>query len=128
MADPEALFAGLAVALGVDALPRDNNGGIRLTIGDDATVILFAEGERSILAVSPIAAMPRVPEYGVMVWLLRRNLYDSDLAPFQIGCDAGGNLILWGRVPVAGMTGAALAGLVDAVGSESGRIRAAIEG
>ncbi len=52
----------------------------------------------------------------------------SDLAPFRVAADAGGTLVLWGRVPVEGLTGAALAGLVDAVATEGRRIRDEVEG
>ena len=122
-----ALYADLAKTLGAAALPPDANGGIQLTIGEDTNVILFGENDVTLLVVAPVAALPRQPEYGVMLWLLRRNLYDSDMAPFQVACDEGGNLILWGRVPVEGMTGTALAGLLDAVAIESRRIRGEVE-
>jgi len=121
-----ALYAELAQALGVAALPPDANGGIELQVGADTTVILYAEGDRTLLVVVPLAALPREPDYGVMAWLLRRNLFDSELLPFCIAADAHANLILWGRVPVEGQTGASLAGLIDALGREAARIRAEV--
>ena len=39
-----------------------------------------------------------------MLWLMRRNFHDSPLAPFRIGCDIAGSLVVWGRMPIDGLT------------------------
>ena len=119
----QALYADLAKALGVKALPADNNGGIELAVGQDSTVVLFAENNETVLVAAPVAELPKQPDYGVILWLLRRNFYDSPIEPFRVACDTEGNIILWGRLPMAGLTGAALAALIDAVATEAGRIR-----
>jgi hypothetical protein len=62
-----------------------------------------------------------------MSWLFRKNLYDSNLAPFCLATDANSNLVLWGRVPVASLTGVSLAGLIDSLASESETIRDEID-
>ncbi len=121
-----ALFAELATALGIPALTPDANGGIQLTIGADTNVVLFGENDITLLLVAPVAALPRAPDYGTMAWLFGRNFYTSDLAPFRIACDEAGTLVIWGRIPVDGLSGTQLAGLVDAVASEAGRIREAV--
>ena len=121
-----ALYAELAAALGLEALPADENGGVQLTVGGDSSVVLFGETAFNLMIVAPIAPLPQTPDYGTMLWLLGRNMYTSDLAPFRIACDEGGTLILWGRVPIEGMTGTALAGLVDTLGGEARRIREAV--
>jgi hypothetical protein len=109
-----ALFADLAAALGIDALPADNNGGVQLTIGEDTHVALFAV---------PLGPLPPAAGYTLAFWLLRQNLYTSDLAPFTLACDEAGTLLLWGRVPLPELTGATLATLVDAVAAEARRIQ-----
>lgn len=119
----QALFADLAKTLGVAELPADDSGGIELSIGEDATVVLFAEDESTVMLVSPVMALPREPNYGQVAWLLRRNFYVSPLAPFRVACDPAGNLVIWGRVPIDGMTGSELAALVDAVASEADLMR-----
>lgn len=121
-----ALYADLATALGVAAFVPDENGGIQLTIGEDTHVALYAEGDRDILLIAPLAPLPAEPEYGVMLWLLRKNLYTSGLAPFVVACDDAGTLILWGRMPLDGLTGARLASLIDAVAAEARRIQAEV--
>jgi hypothetical protein len=113
-----ALYADLAKALGTDSLPPDNNGAIQLTIGEQ-TVILMGQDDITIMVVAPVAELPREPEYGTMLWLLRRNLYDSDIAPFTAACDAAGTVILWARIEIEGQTGETLAALLDAVAAEA---------
>ena len=54
---------------------------------------------------------------------MRRNFHDSPLAPFRVGCDAAGSLVIWGRMPIDGMSGEQLAGLLDAVAAEAALIR-----
>ncbi len=118
-----ALYAGLAAALGLPALAPDANGGIELTVGGDTSVVLFGEGDATLLAVVPVAPLPPAPDQATVLWLLRRNLYDSGIAPFTLACDAGGTLVLWGRLPLDGLTGPRLAGLLDALAGEAATIR-----
>jgi hypothetical protein len=124
----QALYADLAKALGLQALPADANGGIQLSVGDASTVILFAENNETLLVAAPVAALPKRPDYGMALWLLRCNFYDSPIEPFRVACDTEGNIILWGRLPMAGLTGAALATLIDAVSTEAARVREEVAG
>ena len=121
------LYAELAKSLGVDSLPADEQGSVQLSVGENSTVILFAEDEQSVMLVSPVMALPAAIDYGRVLWLLRRNFYDSPLAPFRVGCDTAGSLVIWGRVPVAGLTGAELANLIDAVAGEAVLMREEVE-
>jgi hypothetical protein len=113
-----ALFADLAKALGTDFLPPDNNGAIQLTIGEQ-NVIVMGQDDINIMVVAPVTELPRAPDYGTMLWLLRRNLYNSDIAPFVAACDAAGTVILWARIGIEGQTGETLATLLDAVAAEA---------
>ncbi len=123
-----ALYQALAATLGVPSLVPDDNGGIQLNVGKASTVVLFAQDDRELMVVVPIAALPPQPDYGVVLWLLRRNFYDSELGPFRLAADEGGSVVLWGRIPIEGMTGEALAGLVDALGGEAERVRGELGG
>ncbi len=122
-----ALYADLAAALGVADLPADNDGGVQLTIGADTSVALFAEQDRTLLIVVPLIPLPRQIDYALAFWLLRQNLYTSDLAPFTLACDAAGTLALWGRLPLSELTGTSLAALIDAVAAEARRIKGEVE-
>ena len=122
----KALYADLAATLGLPALTPDANGGIQLTIGEDINVILFGDDDTAILAVAPIMPLPDDLSHGATLWLLRKNFYDSGIAPFTVACDAAGTLILWGHVPMSGLTGPRLAGLLDALAAEAKGIRAEI--
>lgn len=122
-----ALYADLAAALQVAELPTDDNGAVQLTIGEDTSVALFAEFDRTLLIVVPMAPLPEQIDYARAFWLLRQNLYTSDIAPFTLACDADGTLVLWGRIPLSDLTGTSLAALIDAVAAEARRIRAAVE-
>jgi hypothetical protein len=119
----QALYADLAKSLGLNALPADANGGIQLSVGETTTVILFAENDETLLVAAPVVALPKQPDYGTTLWLLRRNFYDAPIEPFRLACDIEGNIILWGRLPMSGLTGAALAALVDAVATEANHVR-----
>lgn len=126
-----ALYADLAQALGLPAFEPDAAGGVQLTVGSEpaaSTVYLWGQSDGFLLIAAPAAPLPRQPDYAVVQWLLHRNFYDSKLAPFRIATDAGGTIVLWGRVPVEGLTGTALAGLVDAVAGEARRIREEVQG
>jgi hypothetical protein len=118
-----ALFAELAIELGVEELPVDNNGAVQLTVGEDTTVALFAQVDRTLLVVLPLGPLPADIGYTLAFWLLRQNLYVSDLAPFTLACDEAGTLVLWGRVPLTDLTGASLAALIDALAAEARRIQ-----
>ena len=119
----QSLYAALAKTLGVSTLPSDDNGGVSLSVRGNSTVTLFAEDEFTLMLVSPVMALPKNLDYGTNLWLLRRNFYDSPLTPFRVACDAAGTITLWGRVPVQGMTGEALASLIDALAAEADNIR-----
>jgi hypothetical protein len=119
----QSLYAALAKALGLATLPADANGGLQLTVGDNSTVRLFAEDEFTLMMVAPVMSLPKNVNYGTTLWLLRRNFYDSPIAPFRVSCDTAGSIIVWGRVPVEGMTGESLARLIDALATESASIR-----
>jgi Tir chaperone protein (CesT) family len=123
-----ALFAELAKELGLPELEPDASGGVQLTVGGQNAVYLWGQSDGFVLIAAPAAALPKEPDYAVVQWLLHRNFYDSKLAPFRIATDAGGTIVLWGRVPVDGLTGKALAGLVDAVAGEARVIRDEVQG
>jgi hypothetical protein len=123
----QALYAALAKTLGVATLPADDNGSVQLSIGDNSTVNIFAEDELTLMLVSPVMPLPKNVDYGTTLWLLRRNFYDSPIAPFRVSCDTAGTIVVWGRVPIEGMTGEGLAGLLDAMGAEADFIRAEVE-
>ena len=123
----QSLYAALAKTLGVAGLPADDKGAVQLTIGENSTVTLFAEDEFTLMLVSPVVALPKNVDYGTTLWLLRRNFYDSPIAPFRVSCDTAASIILWGRVPIEGMTGEALAGLIDALAAEANLIREEVE-
>lgn len=121
------LYAELATALGVDSLPAAADGSLQLSLGDTSTVYLFAESAEQLLLMSPVMVLPQNLDYGSMLWLLRRNFHDSPIAPFVVACDAAGGLVLWGRLPVARLSGEALAGVLDALGEEADLIREELE-
>ena len=117
------LFDELATALGVDELVPDNNGGIQFSVGNDVSVVLFAQDDQTLMVVVPIVSLSPSTDFGTMLWLLKRNFYDSDLDLFRLAADGGGNLVLWGRIPIGSLNGERLLGLLDAVGSEAQSIR-----
>lgn len=123
----QALYADLASALGVASLPADAQGSLSITVGEEDTVLLFAEDEYSVMLVVPVMGLPTALDYGRVLWLLQRNFYESPLAPFRIACDEGGGVLIWGRMPVEGLSGAQLAGLIEAVANEAALIREEIE-
>jgi hypothetical protein len=119
----KTLYAQLAKALGVDAIPTDAKGIVQLSVGDDNTLVMVPEDPYSLMLMSPVAALPPAMDRGTLLWLMRRNFHDSPISPFRIGCDKAGNVVVWGRVPTEGMTGEQLAGLIDAVAAEAALIR-----
>ena len=122
------LFEALAKELNMPAFEPDAAGGIQLTVGSNSRVFLFGQSDGFLLIVAPSVALPKEPDYATVQWLLHRNFYNSDLAPFRIATDAAGNVLLWGRVPVDGLTAAALVGLIGALAAEAGRIRDEVDG
>lgn len=123
----ETLFKEFAKSIGVDKLPTDENGGVQLKVGETASVILFSESANNIMVVSPVVALPKTLDYATQRWLLRRNFYDSPIAPFRISCDEAGTVVIWGRVPLPGLTAEALGDIVDAVATEADFIRSEID-
>src|SRR3954471_11959169 len=115
----QALYAQLAKAVGVDAIPTDGQGIVQLNVGDGDRVVIVPEDAHTLMLLSPVAPLPKSPDHGTMLWLMRRNFHDSPLAPFRIGCDSAGSLVVWGRMPIDGLTGEQLAGLLDAVAAEA---------
>jgi hypothetical protein len=119
----QALYAQLAKALRLEAVPADARGIVQLDVGDDGRVVIVPEDAHTLMLLSPVAALPASMDRGTLLWLMRRNFHDSPLAPFRIGCDAAGSLVVWGRMPIEGLTGEQLAGLLDAVAAEAALIR-----
>jgi hypothetical protein len=119
----EALLASLAEATGAGTPPAGADGGVQFTVGGDTNIVLFGEDPDTLLLAAPVVELPKTADYGVALWLLRQDFYDSAIAPFRLGCDQAGTLVLWGRMPVEGMTGEQLAKVLDAMATEADRIR-----
>ena len=119
----QALYAQLAKALGVESIPADAQGIVQLDVGDEGRVVLVPEDAHTLMLLSPVAALPAMLDKGTLLWLMRRNFHDSPLAPFRIGCDKAGNVVGRGRMPIDGLSGEQLAGLLDAVAAEAALIR-----
>lgn len=122
----QALYKELAQALGVAELPADANGTVQLTITKDdeeGSVVLIPEDAHTLMLMAPVGPVPRGADAGTLLWLMRRNFHDSPLAPFRLGSDKAGTLVVWGRMPIDGMTGTELAGLLDALVAEVALIR-----
>jgi hypothetical protein len=119
----KALYVQLAKALGVSSIPADAKGLVQLDVEEDSTLALVPEDPYTLTVISPVAALPAEIDRGTLLWLMRRNFHDSPISPFRIACDAAGNLVVWGRLPIDGMSGEQLAGLLDAVAAEVRLIR-----
>jgi hypothetical protein len=119
----EALLASLAEVTGAGTPPAGADGGVQFTVGNDTNIVLFGEDPDTLLLAAPVAELPKTADYGVALWLSRQNFYDSPIAPFRLGCDQAGTLVLWGRMPVEGMTGEQLAKVLDSMATEADRIR-----
>lgn len=119
----KTLFDQLAKALGVAEVPADANGIVHLQVGDDGQVVLIPEDAYTLMLMAPVGALPDGADRGTLLWLMRRNFHDSPLTPFRIGCDKAGTLVVWGRMPMEGLSGEQLAGLIDAVTAEAALIR-----
>ncbi len=123
----QALYTQLAKAIGVPEIPADANGIVQLTVGEGGTVMLVPEDAYSLMLMSPVGPLPGSMNGGTLLWLMRRNFHDSPLAPFRIGADKAGTVVVWGRMPIDGMSGEQLAGLLDALAAEAALIREEIE-
>lgn len=123
-----ALMAELAKAIGLAALLQDDTGGFRVTVGEATEILLYGGDDETILIVAPVAPLPREPDYGLVLYLLRSNLFDSDVAPFQIAVDDDGALIFWGRLAIADLTGPMLAALLDRIAARVALIRGEVGG
>ena len=117
------LYTQLAKALGMAEVPADANGIVQLTVGEDGRVVLVPEDASTLMLLAPVGELPDGADRGTLLWLMRRNFHDSPLAPFRIGCDKAGTLVVWGRMPLEGLSGEQLAGLIDAVTAEAALIR-----
>lgn len=123
----QILYTQLAKAIGVPDIPADANGIVQLTVGKGGTVMLVPEDAFSLMLMSPVGPLPGSMNAGTLLWLMRRNFHDSPLAPFRIGADKAGTVVVWGRMPIDGMSGEQLAGLLDALAAEAALIREDIE-
>ena len=108
-----ALIADLAKVIGLPEIPQDETGGYHLTIGDDNDVYLYGGDDEQILIVVPIAPLPVKPQYALVNYMLRSNMFDSEMAPFQIATDDSATLIQWGRLKIADFDGTTLAKVID---------------
>jgi hypothetical protein len=122
-----SLIAELATALGLEAIPPDAGGGYQLTVGGTTQVLIYGGNDQTVLIVAPLGPLPRRPGYGLVVYLLRNNMFNSDLVPFRIAIDEAGGLIVWGKARVEELTGGRLAGLIGVLAERVGAIRQAIE-
>lgn len=120
------LIAALATALGLPSLPQGDDGGWQLTVGGQTDVYLYGGDDVTILVIAAIAPLPQDVEYALMLWLLRRNLFDSDITPFVVAADEAGGLVLWGRLRIAEIDGATLASVIDRVAEQVETMRAEI--
>ena len=119
----KTLFEQLAKALGVAEVPADANGIAHLNVGDDGRAVIVPEDAHTLMLMAPVGPLPDGADRCTLLWLMRRNFHDSPLAPFRVGCDKAGTLVVWGRMPIDGLTGEQLAGLIDAVTAEAALIR-----
>jgi hypothetical protein len=121
-----ALIAEFGSVLGLDSLPPDENGGYHLTVGADTDIMIYGGDDETVLVVAPVAPLPHRPEYGLMVYLLRNNMFDSPVAPFQVAVDDEGALILWARLPLAELSGSRLASIIRGLAEQVGEMRGEI--
>jgi hypothetical protein len=121
-----ALIADLAKVIGLPDIPQDETGGWHLTVGDDGDVYLFGGDDEQILMVVPIAPLPTRPQFALVNYLLRSNMFDSDMAPFQIATDESATLVQWGRLRIADIDGTTLAKIIDNVSARATSLRGEI--
>lgn len=119
----QQLLNDLADYLKVAQFPRNADGAVELAIGEATPVFLFTEDSHTLMMVCPVMPVPAGFDTDSALWLLRLNFYTSPLAPFRAASDAQGQLLLWGRLPVKGMGGADLAGVLDGLAEHAEMIR-----
>lgn len=117
------LMGELVAAMNLPGLPPDDNGGYQVTIGDDAQVMIFGSDDENLLVVAPIGPLPADIGYAETVYLLRLNMIDGEIAPFQVGLDESGNLLLWARIAIEQVSGESLASGLDAIADKVREIR-----
>jgi hypothetical protein len=81
-----------------------------------------------LLVVMPIAPLPTRPQFALVNFLLRGNMFDSDLAPFVIATDEEAMLIQWGRLEIGAIDGTTLAKVLDNLAARATSLRAEIAG
>lgn len=119
----KALIGEFAAALGLGALPPDDDGGYQVTVGEDTDVMIYGGDDETVLVVAPITQLPRNPEYGTVVYLLRNNMFNSPIMPFQVAVDDEGGLILWARLRIAELNGKSLASVVKGLAEQVEEMR-----
>jgi hypothetical protein len=122
-----ALIRGFASAVGVAALPTEDGGGYRITVGEDTHVLVYGGDDETILIVAPIMKLPFWSDYAVALYLLRINMIDSPVEPFRVAADAAGGLILWARLPIEQLV-SSFAVLANGLGRYVAVIRTEFEG
>jgi len=123
-----ALIAGLASAIGLPSLSSGDDGGYQLTVGEDTDVLIYGGDNETILVVAPIADLPLQPDYGLTVYLLGNNMFDSPLLPFHVAIDDGGGLILWSRLPIERLNGESLASVMNGLAQQVKMMREELQG
>ena len=125
LTNTQALMADLAAALNLPDLPLTEDGGVELTVGDDdGAVQMFSQRDSSLLIVAPVGPLPADIGYALALFLLRMNMFNAEMRPFRVAVDEGGGLILWGLLPIAGLSGGRLAEIVGLVADQVAAIRA----
>lgn len=117
------LMADLATALKLPALPPDDNNGYQLTIGGETTVFIYGEADERLLIVAPVGKLPPGIGFGLALYLLGRNMFNADLTPFQVATDAGGGVVLWGRLGMGEVSGQSLVGVLGVLADRAAEIR-----
>lgn len=123
----KALIMELATALGMEAPPPDDDGGYQIVVGEDTDVMIYGGDDETVLIVAPIAQLPRNPEYGTVIYLLRNNMFDSPIMPFQVAVDDEGGVILWARLPIAELSGDSLASIVKGLDEQVAEMRGELD-
>jgi hypothetical protein len=118
-----ALIADLAKTIGLAEIPQDETGGWHLTVGEDGDVFIYGGDDELMLMVVPIGPLPTRPQFALVNFLLRGNMFDSEYAPFQIATDDSATLIQWGRLTVADYNGVTLAKIIDNLTDRAAEIR-----
>jgi hypothetical protein len=118
-----ALIADLAKTIGLPEIPQDENGGWHLTVGDDGDVFIYGGDDEQILMVVPIGPLPTRPQFALVNFLLRSNMFDSELAPFQIATDEEATIVQWGRLKISDMNGTNLAKVIDNLSDRATSLR-----